>query len=74
MCVFEPKVENSEIPQGKLIKRQRLPKNDRGDHYHWKDLNVAMDLCVYGVTYRLTHCDSNTQVRLHKCTQTVFTL
>ncbi|XP_031437343.1 EF-hand domain-containing protein 1 isoform X2 [Clupea harengus] len=61
MCVFEPKVENSGIPQGKLIKRQRLPKNDRGDHYHWKDLNVAMDLCVYGVTYRLTHCDSNTQ-------------
>lgn len=63
MCVIEPTVENSGIPQGKLIKRQRLPKNDCGEHYHWKDLNVAMDLCVYGVTYRLTHCDSYTQVR-----------
>ncbi|KAG5277364.1 hypothetical protein AALO_G00116690 [Alosa alosa] len=61
MCVIEPTVENSGIPQGKLIKRQRLPKNDRGEHYQWKDLNVAMDLCVYGVSYRLTHCDSYTQ-------------
>ncbi|KAL2082609.1 hypothetical protein ACEWY4_022427 [Coilia grayii] len=61
MCVFEPTVENSGIPQGKLMKRQRLPKNDRGEHYHWKDLNVAMDLCVYGIKYRITHCDSYTQ-------------
>ncbi|XP_063079728.1 EF-hand domain-containing protein 1 isoform X2 [Engraulis encrasicolus] len=59
--LFEPPVENSGMPQGKLIKRQRLPKNDRGEHYHWKDLNVAMDLCVYGVKYRVTHCDRYTQ-------------
>ncbi|XP_030638808.1 EF-hand domain-containing protein 1 [Chanos chanos] len=61
MCVTEPMVENSGIPQGKLVKRQRLPKNLKGEFYHWKDLNLAMDLTVYGTVYRLTHCDHFTQ-------------
>ncbi|KAL0965069.1 hypothetical protein UPYG_G00276340 [Umbra pygmaea] len=61
MSISEPVVENSGIPQGKLIMRQRLPKNDGGDHYHWKDLNVAMDLVAYRVIYHITHCDSYTQ-------------
>ncbi|CAL8318026.1 unnamed protein product [Merluccius merluccius] len=61
MCVMEPAVENSGLPQGKLIKRQRLPKNDRGDPYHWKDLNLATDLAVYGVVYRITNCDAFTR-------------
>ena len=30
VSIVEPIVENSGIPQGKLIKRQRLPKNDQG--------------------------------------------
>lgn len=62
MCVIEPEVENSGMLQGKLLKRQRLPKNERGEHYHWKDLNIAVDLCVYGTVYRITHCDAFTQV------------
>nr|XP_015194526.1 PREDICTED: EF-hand domain-containing protein 1 [Lepisosteus oculatus] len=61
IAVMEPVVENSGIPQGKLIKRQQLPKNDHGEHYHWKDLNLGIDLCVYGTAYRLAHCDSYTQ-------------
>ncbi|MCJ8749890.1 hypothetical protein PDJAM_G00192840 [Pangasius djambal] len=61
MCVMEPEVENSGMPQGKLLKRQRLPKNERGEHYHWKDLNLAVDLHVYGTVYRITHCDAFTQ-------------
>ncbi|MCI4395685.1 hypothetical protein PGIGA_G00194930 [Pangasianodon gigas] len=61
MCVMEPEVENSGMPQGKLLKRQRLPKNERGEHYHWKDLNLAADLRVYGTVYRITHCDACTQ-------------
>ncbi|KAJ8410253.1 hypothetical protein AAFF_G00202340 [Aldrovandia affinis] len=60
-CVIEPEVENSGIPQGKLIKRQRLLKNTNGDFYHWKDLNVAIDIYAFGVTYRLTSCDRYTQ-------------
>ncbi|XP_060762537.1 EF-hand domain-containing protein 1-like [Neoarius graeffei] len=61
MCAMEPRVENSGMPQGMLLKRQRLPKNGHGEYYHWKDLNVAMDLCVYGTVYRITHCDAFTQ-------------
>ncbi|KAJ8356672.1 hypothetical protein SKAU_G00194660 [Synaphobranchus kaupii] len=60
-CVIEPEVENSGIPQGKLIKRQCLPKNKQGDFYHWKDLNIAIDISVFGVTYRITSCDQYTQ-------------
>lgn len=64
MCIIEPMVENSGIPQGKRIKRQRLPKNERGDHYLWKDLNLGMDLEVYGVKYHITSCDAFTKVQL----------
>ncbi|XP_075869591.1 EF-hand domain-containing protein 1 [Nelusetta ayraudi] len=61
MCVVEPAVPNSGIPQGKRIKRQRLPKTEGGLHYQWKDLNIAMDLEVYGVKYRIVQCDAFTQ-------------
>ncbi|TMS12196.1 EF-hand domain-containing protein 1 [Larimichthys crocea] len=61
MCIIEPRVENSGIPQGKRLKRQRLPKNERGDHYQWKDLNLGMDLEVYGVKYHITQCDTFTK-------------
>lgn len=65
MCVMEPAVENSGIPQGKLIKRQRLTKNQHGELYHWKDLNLRMDASVFGTVYRITHCDTFTQVHTH---------
>uniref|UniRef100_A0A3B4AJK2 DM10 domain-containing protein n=1 Tax=Periophthalmus magnuspinnatus TaxID=409849 RepID=A0A3B4AJK2_9GOBI len=61
MCIIEPAVENSGIPQGKRIKRQRLPKNEFGEYYTWIDLNVAMDMEVYGVKYRIIDCDSFTK-------------
>ncbi|XP_036623803.1 EF-hand domain-containing protein 1 [Trichosurus vulpecula] len=61
MSVMEPIVENSGIPQGKFIKRQRLPKNDRGDHYHWKDLNRGINFTVYGKTFRIVDCDPFTK-------------
>ncbi|XP_022281857.1 EF-hand domain-containing protein 1 isoform X2 [Canis lupus familiaris] len=62
MSVMEPVVENCGIPQGKLIKRQRLTKNDQGDHYHWKDLNRGINLTIYGRTFRVVDCDRFTQV------------
>ncbi|XP_066862480.1 EF-hand domain-containing protein 1 isoform X6 [Kogia breviceps] len=64
MSVIEPVVENSGIPQGKLIKRQRLAKNDQGDHYHWKDLNRGINITIYGRTFRIVDCDKFTQVFL----------
>ncbi|XP_060046027.1 EF-hand domain-containing protein 1 isoform X1 [Erinaceus europaeus] len=61
MSVMEPIVENSGIPQGKLIKRQRLPKNDVGNHYHWKDLNRGINITIYGKTFHIVDCDHFTQ-------------
>ncbi|MEQ2193562.1 hypothetical protein XENOCAPTIV_003710 [Xenoophorus captivus] len=63
MCIIEPTVENSGIPQGKRLKRQRFPNNERGEHYQWKDLNLGMDLEVYGVKYHITQCDPFTKVQ-----------
>ncbi|NWV07111.1 EFHC1 protein, partial [Ptilonorhynchus violaceus] len=64
MCVIEPKVKNSGLLQGKLMRRHRVPKNEQGDYYHWKDLNRGIDLTMYGRTYRLVDCDSFTKVFL----------
>ncbi|XP_043562283.1 EF-hand domain-containing protein 1-like [Chiloscyllium plagiosum] len=60
IAIHEPEVDNSGLNQGKLINRQRLPKNDQGDCWHWKDLNVAMEVVAYGRRYRLTGCDTFT--------------
>jgi len=60
IAIIEPKVENSGIPQGKLLKRQRLPRDDQGNNWHWKDLNVSTNLVVYGKVFRLTQCDKFT--------------
>jgi len=61
ISVIEPHVENSGMPQGKLIKRQRLPKNDAGDSWHWKDINLGMTLTFYGKNFHVTNCDSFTK-------------
>jgi len=47
---------------GKLIKRQRLPKNDVGDHWHWKDLNVGVNVTFYGKVFHIYNCDKWTSV------------
>ncbi|XP_075454713.1 EF-hand domain-containing protein 1 isoform X2 [Ascaphus truei] len=61
ISVIEPHLENSGIPQGAFIKRQRHPKNDAGDHYHWKDLNVGINITLYGRTFCIVNCDQFTQ-------------
>ena len=40
----EPLVENSGIPQGKFLTRQRLPTGEGDKTLHWKDLNVGIGL------------------------------
>ena len=47
---------------GKLIKRQRLPKNDQGDHWHWKDLNLGVNATFYGKVFHLVNCDKFSKV------------
>ncbi|NWI95320.1 EFHC1 protein, partial [Pitta sordida] len=64
MCIIEPVVKNSGLYQGKLMKRHRVPKNDQGDFYHWKDLNVGINITMYGRTYRIVNCDAFTKMFL----------
>lgn len=60
MQVFEALVENSGIPQGKLIRRHRFPKNDQGETFTWKELNLGQNLAIYGHTFRICDCDDFT--------------
>ena len=62
ISIVEPLVKNSGMPQGKLIKRQRLPKNDLGEFWHWKDMNIGMNMTVYGKVFHLYDCDKFTHV------------
>jgi len=61
ISIVEPIVENSGIPQGKLIKRQRLPKNDQGEHWQWKDLNIGTNVVFYGKTFHTYDCNNYTK-------------
>ncbi|XP_015587754.1 EF-hand domain-containing protein 1 [Cephus cinctus] len=57
ILVSEPPVDNAGFKQGKLVRRERIVKNIHGDYYHWKDLNVGIDIAIYGVVYHTVDCD-----------------
>nr|CAI5819354.1 unnamed protein product [Callosobruchus analis] len=57
ITVMEPKTPNSGIDQGRLIRRGKIPKDDRGTYYHWKDLDVGKDLAFYGKVFHTVDCD-----------------
>ncbi|KAG7205804.1 hypothetical protein KM043_007749 [Ampulex compressa] len=57
VCIIEPTIDNAGFPQGKLVKRHKVTKNTSGDFFHWKDLNVGIDICIYGVVYHIVDCD-----------------
>ncbi|CAG5136781.1 unnamed protein product, partial [Candidula unifasciata] len=61
IAVVEPPVPNSGMTQGRLIRRQRLPKNDQGDIWHWKDINLGMNITFYGRNFHITSCDKFTK-------------
>lgn len=60
--IIEEVQENSGIPQGKLIRRHRFPKNDQGETYNFRDLNLGQNLAVYGKVFRICDCDAFTRV------------
>nr|XP_033339579.1 EF-hand domain-containing protein 1-like [Megalopta genalis] len=57
ISVMEPPVINAGFQQGKLVKRGKIEKNKEGDILHWKDFNVGIDVCIYGVIYHIVDCD-----------------
>eukprot|EP01137_Pigoraptor_chileana_P027140 Opistho-2@685 len=59
--VVEPVVENSGIPQGVLLKRQRLPRNNLGECYSYEDLNLGIGVRFYGKIFHIVDCDGFTR-------------
>lgn len=61
--VTEPKIENSGIPQGVFIKRQKIPKviGELADHYTWENLNIAININFFERIFRIYDCDSFTK-------------
>ena len=44
ISVIEPRIDNAGFDQGRLVRKGKIAKNSRGDVFHWKDLNVGMDI------------------------------
>ncbi|XP_063979498.1 EF-hand domain-containing protein 1-like [Diachasmimorpha longicaudata] len=61
MCVIEPSVDNAGLQQGKLVRRGKIPKENSPTFYHWKDLNVGINISIYGVVYHTVDCDTFTE-------------
>jgi len=61
MRVNEPQVENSGIPQGVLISRQKIPKSS-SEFYTPKDFNIGINVQLYAKTIRIVDCDEFTRV------------
>jgi len=61
MRVNEPQIENSGIPQGVLISRQKIPKSS-SEFYTPKDLNIGINVQFYAKTIRIVDCDEFTKV------------
>jgi len=47
---------------GVMVRRQKLPKDDVGNHYSWKDLNIGVNVCAYGKVFHFYDCDKFTRV------------
>jgi len=60
MRVNEPQVENSGIPQGVLISRQKIPKSS-SEFYTPKDFNIGINVQLYAKTIRIVDCDEFTR-------------
>lgn len=56
-------VQNSGCTHGRIVRRSRVLKNvDKHEYYSWKDLNIGIDLSIFGIKYHLLDCDPFTRV------------
>jgi len=58
--IQEPKIENSGMPQGQLIRRHRFPSVE-GGYLKAEDLRVGTVLQIYGRNIYITDCDPFTR-------------
>ena len=61
---MEPKIENSGLPQGVFIKRQKVPRTleNRYDFYDWRDFNLSINITFYERVFRIYDADDFTKV------------
>lgn len=66
--IVEPTVNNSGIPQGTLISRQRIPFPApwNEDFYDILDFNIGKEVELYGRVYKITNCDRFTRAFLNR--------
>lgn len=58
--INEQRTENSGIPQGYLIKRQRIEKRP-GEYINFRDFNLQDTVTIYGKVFRMCDCDEFTK-------------
>ncbi|XP_031630857.1 EF-hand domain-containing protein 1-like, partial [Contarinia nasturtii] len=62
VTVVEPPYINSGYHQGRIIRRSRIIKDPiRNLHLSWKDLNIGIEIKIFGITFHLTDCDAFTK-------------
>uniref|UniRef100_A0A034VRL3 EF-hand domain-containing family member C2 n=1 Tax=Bactrocera dorsalis TaxID=27457 RepID=A0A034VRL3_BACDO len=68
MQITEPKVDNSGIPQGCLVHRQRIPKPPpcQNEFISILDLNVDTSIQIFDRIYHITNCDLFTRHFLNR--------
>jgi hypothetical protein len=52
ISIYEPRVDNSGLPQGPIVRKGKIVKREREDGSHefmdWRDFTVADDVTIYG--------------------------
>lgn len=61
--VVEPRTDNSGIPQGCIVKRQKVPccPSDPNKYLSIDDLNVQKQVTIFDRIYYITNCDGFTR-------------
>jgi hypothetical protein len=63
--ILEPKVKNSGLPQGILVKRHKIPKGDN-EFFGIQDLQIGNQVTIYGKTFTIVDADPDTRVDIKK--------
>ncbi|CAI2722500.1 unnamed protein product [Schistosoma spindalis] len=66
--VVEPRIANTGMAQGTIIKRHRISKPVPNEHLYYTvyDFNVGTEFVAYGKTFRIVSCDQFTSNFLRK--------
>ncbi|KAH7826937.1 putative EF-hand domain-containing protein 1 [Monocercomonoides exilis] len=67
MQINETRQDCSGIPQGTKLRRHQFPKaGTTGEYLKWEDLNIGLDIEIYGVVYHIVDCDKFTRNFLNR--------